>query len=129
MLIQWTPDFRSEPQQEEKPIVQDDSWLDVSAVARGVGCTSAVMVSINLNERLQPLPNKIDGDYDQRLYDCLWRAQFQLSLDHSQSATMNFTFPCKDCKTEQVTEVSLRLRAEAQKQDVWLGLMEDFRNA
>lgn len=79
-----------------------------------------------LKDALEPLQNEIDGDYDQRLYDALWIAYFKLSLDQSQSATFNFTFPRKVGKTEKVSEVSLRLRAEAHKQIVMLGLLEDF---
>lgn len=123
-----SPYDQPKAQREQKLTIQNEAWLDVSDIACGVGFASVVMVSIGLNERLQPLPNKIDGDYDQRLYDCLWRAHFQLLLDHGQSATFNFTFPRKDVKIEKVSEIGLRLRVEAQKQVVWLGLMEDFRN-
>jgi serine phosphatase RsbU (regulator of sigma subunit) len=79
-----------------------------------------------LNEALQPLQNEIDGDYDQRLYDALWQAYFRLSIDQSQSVTFNFIFSRKDRKTEEVSNLSLRLRVEAQKQGVLLGLLEDF---
>jgi hypothetical protein len=101
----------------------------VSDIARGVGFTTEVQISINLNNALQPLQNEIDGDYDQRLYDCLWLAHFQLSLDQSQSATFGFTFPRKDWKTKEVSEISLRVRVEAQKQVVLLGLLQDFSEA
>ena len=126
MSMQLTPDFTPEPQREQKPIIQNESWLDVSDIARGAGFITAVQVSISLNDALQPLQNEIEGDYDQRLYDALWAAHFKLSLDQSQSATFNFTFPRKDRKTEEVSEVSLRLRVEAQKQVVLLGLLENF---
>jgi hypothetical protein len=128
MSTQLTPDFTPKPQREQRPIIQNESWLDVSAIARGVDFTTTVQISINLNDALQPLQNEIEGDYDQRLYDALWTAHFKLSLDQSQSATFNFTFPRKDWKTEEVSEVSLRVRVEAQKQVVLLGLMEDFRD-
>ena len=98
----------------------------MSDIARGVGFTTAVWVSIALNDALQLLQSEIDGDYDQRLYDALWRAHFKLSLDQSQSATFNITFPRKDWKTEKVSEVSLRVRVEAEKQVVLLGLLQDF---
>jgi len=128
MSMQLTPDFTSEPQREQKPIIQNESWLDVSDIARGVGFTTTVQISIGLNDALQPLPNEIEGDYDQRLYDALWTAHFKLSLDQSQSATFNFTFPRKDWRTEKVSEISLRVRVETQKQAVLLSLMEDFRD-
>ena len=126
MSTQLTLDFTPRPQREQQPIIENEAWLDVSDIARGVGFTTTVQVSISLNDALQPLQNEIEGDYDQRLYDALWAAHFKLSLDQSQSATFNFTFPRKDRKTEEVSEVSLRLRVEAQKQVVLLGLLEDF---
>ena len=72
------------------------------------------------------LQNETQGDYDQRLYDALWAAHFKLSLDQSQSATFNFAFPRKAGKTAKVSEISFRLRVEAQKQVVILGMLEDF---
>lgn len=126
MSMQLTPDFTPEPQREQKPMIQNESCLDVSDIARGVGFTTTVQISISLNDALQPLENEIEGDYDQRLYDALWAAHFKLSLDQSPSATFNFTFPRKDWKTEEVSEVSLRVRVEVQKQVVLLGLLEDF---
>jgi hypothetical protein len=128
MSMQITLDFTPEPQREQKPFIQNESWLDVSAIARGVGFTTTVQISFSLNDALQPLQNEIEGDYDQRLYDALWAAHFKLSLDQSQSAAFNFTFPRKDGKTEKVSEIGLRLRVEAQKQVVCLGLREDFQN-
>lgn len=99
-------------------IPRNETWLDVSGIARGVGFTTAVQVSVTLNDALQPLQNEMDEmdeDHDQRLYDCLWRAHFKLSLDRSQAVTFNFTFPRKDWKTGEVSESSLRVRVEAQK--------------
>ena len=128
MPTQLTLDFTPSPQPEQQPIIKNEAWLDVSDIARGVGFTTAVWVSIALNDALEPLQNEIDGDYDQRLYDSLWLSHFKLSLAQSQSATFSFTFPRKDGKTEKVSEIGLRLRVKAQKQVVLLGLMEDFRN-
>jgi hypothetical protein len=113
-------------QREQKLTIGNGAWLDVSDIARGMGFTTAVQISVTLNDALQPLPNETDGDYDQRLYDFLWRAHFQLSLDQSQSATFNFTFSRKDQRTEFASEVSLRGRVEAENQVVLLGLLEDF---
>lgn len=121
--------LESTREREQKPIIQHQLWLDVSDIARGVGFTATVQISINLNDALQPLQNQIDGDYDQHLYDCLWLAQFQLSLAQSQSATFNFSFTRMGCKTEEASEISLRLRAEAPKQVVLLGLLKDFQEA
>jgi hypothetical protein len=126
MPMQLTLDFTPSPQPEQQPIIKNEAWLDVSDIARGVGFTTAVWVSIALNDALEPLQNEIDGDYDQRLYDALWRAHFKLSLDQSRSATFNITFPHKDRKTEEISEVSLRVRVKAEKQVVLLGLLQDF---
>jgi hypothetical protein len=113
-------------QQELKLTIENEAWLDVSDTARGVGFTTALQISVTLNDALQPLQNETDGDYDQRLYDFLWLAHFQLSRDQSQSTTFNFTFLRKDRRTEVVSKVSLRGRVEAQEQAVLLGLLEDF---
>ena len=126
MAMQLTIDFTSAAQREQKPIIQNEAWLDVSGIARGVGFTSAVQISSNLNDALQPRQNELGGDYDQRLYDALCVAHFQLSLDQSQSVTFNFIFQRKDWKTEDPPEVSLRVMVEAQKQIVLLGFLEDF---
>ena len=123
MSMQLTLDFTSGPQREKQPIIRNGAWLDVSDIARGVGCITAVQVSINLNEALQSLQNEIDSDYDQRLYDALWLAHFKLSLAQSQSVTFNFTFPRKE---KNVSEISLRVRVEAQEQIVLLGLPDDL---
>jgi hypothetical protein len=115
-------------QGEQKSIIQNEGWLDVSDIARGVGFTSVVRVSNGLQEALQAGQNEIGGDYNQRLYDALWLSHFKLSLDPGQSVTFNFTFPRKEGTAEKVSEIRLRLRVEVEKQTVWLGLMEDFRN-
>jgi hypothetical protein len=100
--------------------------LDVSEIARGVGFANKVEVSLALSDALEPIQSEEDGDYDQRLYDALWLAHFQLSLDQSRSATFAFTFPRKHWKTEEITEASLRLRVETQPQSVLVGLLPDF---
>jgi hypothetical protein len=129
MPTQLALDFIPRPQPEQESIIQNEAWLEVSDIARGVGFTTAVQVSIALNDALQPLQSEQDGDYDQGLYDALWLARFKLSLDQNQSATFNITFPRKDWKTEEVSEVSLRLRVEMQKQTVLLGRLQDFQEA
>jgi hypothetical protein len=119
----------SKREREQTPMIQNELWLDVSDIARGVGFTTAVQISIHLKDALEPHQNERDGDYDQRLYDCLWLAHFQLSIDQSQSATFNFSFTRMGCKAEEASEISLRLRAETQKQVVLLGLLKDFWEA
>ena len=129
MSMQLTSDFTPGHQREQRPIIRNEAWLDASDIARGVGFTTAVQVGISLHEALRPLQNEIVGDYDQRLYDALWMAHFKLSLDQSQFATFNFTFPRKDRKTGEDSEISLRVRAVTQKQVVQVGLLQDFSEA
>jgi hypothetical protein len=126
MSMQLIPDLTPGPQLEQKQIIQNEDWIDVSDIARGVGFTTAVQVSVTLDDALRPLRNEMVENYDQRLYDCLWLAHFKLSLDQSPSATFNFTFPRKDRTREDVSEISLRVRVEAQEQVMLLGLLEDF---
>ncbi len=59
MCMQLTLDFTFKPQQGQKPIIEKEAWLDVSDIARGVGFTTAVQISVTLNEALQPLRNEI----------------------------------------------------------------------
>jgi hypothetical protein len=126
MQMQLNFDFATKPPLSKKRISPNLSWLDVSEIARGIGFTSQVEISIALNDVLEPLQSEIDGDYDQRLYDALWRAHFQLSLDPLPSAKFNFRFPRKDLKTGKISEIGLRLRAEAQAQVVLMGMLQEF---
>ena len=112
-----------------KPIAQHPPpplWVDVTQIGRAVGFITDAELSLALHDALTPLSTEEDGDYDQRLYDALWLAHFQLSLDQSRSATFAFTFPRKHWKTEEITEASLRLRVEAHPQSVLVGLLPDF---
>ena len=129
MSMQLTFDFFPRHQREQRPIIQNEAWLDASDIARGVGFTTTIQVGINLNEALQPLQNEIDDDYDQRLYDALWMAHFRLSLENSKFGRFNFTFPRKGWKPAEVAEISLRVRAVRQKQVVRIGLWQDFSDA
>lgn len=106
--------------------IAEDRWSDVSDIALGTGFATKVAVSSTLSDALEPITTEEDGDYDQRLWDALWLANFHLSLDYIQSAAFTFTFPRKHWKTEEVSEVGLRLRAEIQKDAAYVGLLEDF---
>jgi hypothetical protein len=108
------------------PQVPDMKWWDVTSIAAGIGFTTKVAVSIALSDALQPIANETDSDYDQRIYDALWLAHFQLSLDVSESVTFNFAFQRKHWKTEEMTEVSLRVRAAYSDQTAIVGLLDDF---
>jgi len=101
-------------------------WLDVTGIAASTGFTTKVAVSIALSDALQPIANETDSDYDQRIYDALWLAHFQLSLDHCQSATYNFLFTRKHWRTEEIIDASLHLHIEVSNGQAYLGLLEDF---
>ncbi len=126
MPMQLTLDFSIKHHRQHQRIIRNDGWLDVSDIARGVGFTTIVQISIALHDALEPLQNEPGGDYDQRLYDALWQAYFQLALDQRQSVTFNFTFSRKHEEADEITEVSLRLRVEMQGQTTLVGLLQDF---
>ena len=109
-----------------QPQVPDMRWLDVTGIAAGTGFITKVVVSIGLSDALQPIANETDSDYDQRLYDALWLAHFQLSLDHCQSATFNFLFTRKHWRTQEIIDASLHLHIEVSNDQAYLGLLEDF---
>ncbi len=107
-----------------KPIPQHPPppplWLEVDASAE---------VSIALHDALIPLSTEEDGDYDQRRYDALWLARFELALDHKETANFTFAFPRKHWRTEEITDISLRLRCETHGETLRLGLLADFQEA
>ena len=104
------------PQHPPPPLL----WLQVDANAE---------VSIALHDALTPLSIEEDGDYDQRIFDALWLAHFELSLDHRESANFTFTFPRKHWRTEAITDIPLRLRCETHGENIRLGLLADFQEA
>ena len=97
LFMSMAPPFISKT----KPQVPDMRWLDVTSIAAGTGFTAKVAMSIALSDALQPIANEPDSDYDQRLWDALWLAHFQLSLDHCQSTTFNFLFTRKHWKNRR----------------------------
>ena len=126
MQMQLTLDFTPRPPK-QKPIIKNTTWMNVSDIARGIGFTIPVEVSIALSDALEPLQTEDDEDYDQRLYDALWLAHHYFSLDHQrESLSFTFDFLREDKPSGKFIEASLRLRVEAQKQVVLLGLMQDF---
>jgi len=129
MYTQLTFDLSPKVQREQRPIIQNESWLDVSDIARGVGFTTTVQVSSNLNDALQAGQNEVHSGYDQRLYDALWMAHFKLFLDNKQGSTFSFTFPRKGWKTEEISDISLRVRVITRQQVVLIGLLQDFSEA
>lgn len=123
---QLTMSLAPPPITKNKSNIADKRWLDVTDIALGTGFTTKVAVSSTLSDAFEPISTEEDGNYDQRLWDALWLTHFQLSLDHNQSATFNFVFPRKHWRTEEMSEVSLCLHVEIQKDVAYLGLLEDF---
>ena len=126
MQMQLTLDFTPRPSN-LKAIIKNTTWMDISDIARGIGFTIPVEVSIPLSDTLMPLKAEDDEGYDQRLYDALWLAHHYFSLDHQRpSISFTFDFLRENKHTGKFIEASLRLRVEVQKQVVLLGLMQDF---
>ena len=121
LILDFTPKVCAPP-----PLLHSPAWLDVSDVARGVGFSPIIKISVALHDSLDPISTEEDGDYEQRLFDALWQARFELALDHRESANFTFTFPRKHWRTEEFMEIALRLRCEVKNKTVFLGLMEDF---
>jgi hypothetical protein len=101
-------------------------WLDVSEITTGVGFSEPVSISPALSDALEPNQLETEADYDQRLYDALWREHFELSLNDGQPTNFTFTFSRVRWKTDEITEARLRLHVERQPQGIYLGLWEDF---
>lgn len=109
-----------------EPAFDHRNWLDVSAIAVGVGFDQPVFVSVALSDAFKAGQSEVDGKYDQRLYDALWYAHFKWSLNDGRSAHLAFTFPNKLQKAEIAHETSLRLHVERRSQGMFLGLLEDY---
>ncbi len=109
-----------------KARVNDPRWLDVSDLAAGIGFAGKVLLSVALSDALEPIATELDGDYDQRLYDALWQAHFQLVRDQVRSITFNFSFQRAGWKPGETTDIRLRLRVETWQEAVVVGLLDDF---
>lgn len=129
MPMQLTLDFKPRPQHPPHDLIASLTWLDVSEIARGVGFTTDAELSIALHDALEPVSTEEDGDYDQRLYDALWLAHFELSLNPRHATTFTFTFPHKHWRTDEITDIPLRLRCEVRDHVARLGFLTDFQEA
>jgi len=109
-----------------KPATENPDWLDVSDIATGVGFSEPVFISPALSNALEANQLETEADYDQRLYDALWLAHFELSLNDKRLINFTFTFPRKHRKTDEITETSLRLRVGKSPQGIQLGLKQDL---
>ena len=126
MSTQLRLDFTPHPPTDTEPAFDPRNWLDVSAIAVGVGFDQPVFVSVALADAFKADQSEADGEYDQRLYDALWYAHFEWSLNDGRSAHIAFIFPYKLQNAKPAHETSLRLHVEKRSQGMFLGLLEDF---
>jgi hypothetical protein len=126
MSTQLRLDLTPRPSIDTRPNFDLRNWLDVSAIAVGVGFDQPVFVSLALSDVFEAGQSEADSKYDQRLYDALWYAHFEWSLNDGRSAHIAFTFPYKLRKAEIARETSLRLHIERRCQGMFLGLLKDF---
>ena len=126
MLTQLSLDFSTRLPQPSRSIISYPAWQDVSQIAAGVGFSEPVSISLALSDALEATQLETANDYDQRLYDALWLAHFELSLNDGRSANFTFTFSRAHWKTGELAETSLRLRVEKGSQGIRLGLKTDF---
>jgi hypothetical protein len=121
MPTQLAFDF-SLPTQPVMPVIQREEWLDVTDIARGVGFTGPVEISLALNDALETHQDEPEEAYDQRLFDCLWLVHLQWTLSEGEAATLNFLFE----RGKPSVDVRLRIRVEAQPAAIQLTLVETF---
>ncbi len=107
MFTQLAFDF-SPPAQPVLPGVQKEEWLDVTDIARGLGFTEPVEISLALNDAVEKHQDEPEEAYDQRLYDILWLAHLQWMLSEGEAATLNFFFE----HANSTAETRLRIRLE-----------------
>ena len=126
MLTQLPLNFPKRSPSVSQTASEYPDWMDVSEIAAGVGFTHPVSISPTLSDALEPSRLETEADYDQRLYDALWLAHFELSLNDERPINFTFTFLRRHWKTEEIAETSLRLRVEGGFQGIHLGFRQDF---
>jgi len=114
------------PVSKSGPFIDGVSWLDVTDLAKGVGFETRTAISIALADALASRSGETESAYDQHLYDALWLAQFQFTLNSLHPTTFNFSFLCMHARNPGFDEVSLCLHVESVDQTTFLGLLEDF---
>jgi hypothetical protein len=124
--MQLILNLAAEPALRRKPVIEDATWLDVGDLARGVGFTGPVHISVTVHDEFEPLQNEIDGDYDQRLYDAIWLAHHHWRLYQCPSYSFTFDFIREDLTTGMTIESSLRLHMEMHEGTARIGLLQDF---
>ncbi len=118
MFTQLAFDF-SPPVQPVVSGIQRAEWLDVTDIARGLGFTGPVEISLALHDALETHQDEPEESYDQRLYDCLWLAHLQWTLSEGEAATLNFFFE----RGNSTAETRLRIRLEQHEGFIRLDLL------
>ena len=126
MLTQLPLDFSTRLPLTSRPIIAYPTWMDVSGIAAGVGFSEPVSISLALSDALEATQLEVVNEYDQRLYDALWLAHFELSLNDGRSASFTFTFSRAHWKTGELSEIGLHLHVENGPLGLRLGLKTDF---
>ena len=126
MLTQLSLDLSTRLLSPSRPIIVYPTWQDVSNIAAGVGFSEPVSISMALSDALEVTQLEVVTEYDQRLYDALWLAHFELELNDGRSVNFTFTFSRAHWKTGELSEIGLRLRVEKDPQGIRLGLKTDF---
>jgi hypothetical protein len=111
MRTQLAFDF-SLPAQPVMPVIQTEEWLDVTDIARGVGFTGPLEISVALNDALETCQAQSEEAYDQRLYDCIWLAHLQWTLFEGEAATLNFFFERANITPETHLRIRLKICEE-----------------
>ncbi len=118
MFTQLAFDF-SPPVQPVVSGIQRAEWLDVTDIARGLGFTGPVEISLALHDALETHQDEPEESYDQRLYHCLWLAHLQWTLSEGEAATLNFFFE----RANSTAETRLRIRLEFCEEIIQLDLL------
>ena len=126
MLTQLPLDFSTRLPPPSRPIITYPTWVDMSDISAGLGFSEPVSISLAFSDTLEASQLEAVNEYDQRLYDALWLAHFELELNDGQLANFTFTFSRAHWKTGELSETGLHLRAERGSQGICLGLKADF---
>ena len=124
--MQLTLNLLFAPAPPVKTILKNTTWLNAGWATACLGFTKPVEISLSLSEALMPSHAEDEAEYDQRLYDALWRVHHELVLDQRPSFSFTFDFLRDDKISGRLIETSLRLHVEEKEQLVLLGLLQDF---
>jgi hypothetical protein len=114
----------------------DGTLVDVTETGKEVGFNLPVAISATLHKRLTPTMAEaaLGQDYDGRLWDVLWLANFTFNLADLGMDAVVFTTIQKeiDAKSGRPQNAELRLRAirgpdDKDESKITIGLLENFQ--